>query len=807
MPNHILSRGMHFTAGGREYEILKRLPNGEIQIKDIVTNVCSAKPEEEIRGSLFLGEVELLGDHRNQVFLNRLLKKTCVSDLTLLEDDDPRRLEMERRRAYVLEVMKLGSHSLTAETLQPIIDKVGSSRGEISQADYKKLSGKGKANSRSKPCVSTIIRWVKRYIKSGEDERAFLPAIKSRGNRKRKFSGAHSDNDKQQDGEAARRLMKKEHSERQAKKVGEIVDAAINEVFLNQQRFSVQDVCDATVVKIADENKFRAADDQLPFPDRSSIYRIVDKLDDYELDEARYGEKIAEAKHRAYGRGPRPTMPLERVEGDHTKLDLFVVDPLMMLPIGRPILTWLVCVYTKMILGFYISFNPYGSLAMMECLKHAIRPKTYIRSKYPSIKNTWNTFGVMKQLVLDNAPEFWGRHLEDACLQLGINIQYGQKGHPWYRPTVERAFHTYNTSLIHRQPGTTFSNIFDRADYESGKNAIITPDTLDEITHKLIVDNLQLKPHRGINDVPALRWEKGIQLWPPPLPAKVSDLDIVLGYIEQRQIQHYGIEIDTIIYNDESLAMLRRHGEKNNRYTIKRNPNDLSLIHVYDKRHDQYIPVPAVDQEYTKGLTLWQHKVIRRHVREYLKRSVDIVALCRAKVDIQEIVEREWNKGKPSRAKMARWRSEGIQNRREGIEISSDKDWINDALGSSLPVGAPTLMIPENAESSRKGVSDLESAFNGSSPDSDQLKKLTEDTAGHIETVSANGKAKRNNRGTKSKGKERKGIQSNSRQNSSSPNQMGAGFVDMYSNEIGIEHSDDEELDMAGWNASYDLPA
>jgi putative transposase len=734
MPNHTLSRGMHFTAGGREYEILKRLPSGGIQVKDIVTNVCSEKTEEEIRESLFRGEVELLGDHRNQVFLKELLKKTGVSDLTILDDDDPRRPEMERRLVYVLEVVKLGIHSLTPESLQPIIDQVGSSLGEINLADHKKLIEKEKAEIRSKPCVSTVIRWIRRYINSGEDARSLIPATKSRGNRKRKFSGPHSNNREKQEGEGAEQLRTKEHSDRQAERVGELINDSINEVFLNEQRFSVQDVYDVAVVKIADENMFRAVDDYLPIPDRSSIYRIINKLDDYEIDVARYGEKIAEAKYRAYGRGPRPTMPLERVEADHTKLDLFVVDPVMMLPIGRPVLTWLVCVYTKMILGFYISFNPYGSLAVMECLKHAIRPKTYIRSKYPSIKQTWNTFGVMRTLVLDNAPEFWGRHLEDACHQLGTNILYGQKGRAWYRATVERSYRTYNTSLIHRQPGTTFSNIFDRADYESGKNALITPDKLDEITHKLIVDNLQLRPHRGINDIPALRWEKGVQLWPPPLPAKASDLDVVLGYIERRQVHHYGIEIDTIIYNDEGLAILRARGEKGKRYITKRNPNDLSLIHVYDDRHDHYIPVPAIDQDYTKGLTLWQHKVIRRYVREYLKRNVDIVALCRAKVEIQEIVEREWSKGKPSRSKMGRWRNEGIQDRREGIETDGDEGWLNDALGTSLKVGGPMLMSPEDAERTRKGISDFDSAI-GANNDSHSMQngEQPERPSGHIE--------------------------------------------------------------------------
>ncbi|MDT7541676.1 MAG: putative transposase, partial [Acidobacteriota bacterium] len=592
---------------------------------------------------------------------------------------------------------------------------------------------------------------------------------------------------------------RKARAKRAAERVGEIVDETIDEVYLNEQRFSVQDVYDKVVVRVADENEMRAGDDQLPQPHKSSIYDIVNKLDDYDVLEARYGKELAEEKYKAFGRGPRPTMPLERVEADHTKLDLFVIDPIMMLPIGRPILTWLVCVYTKMILGFYISFNPYGSLAIMECLKHAIRPKTYVRSKYPNIRKTWGTYGVMKKLVLDNAPEFWGKHLEDACRQLGINIQYGQKGRAWYRPTIERSFRTFNTGLIHRQPGTTFSNIFDLADYDPKANALVTPDILDETTHKYIIDYLQFRPHRGIDDIPALRWEKGIQQWPPSLPAKAADLDIVLGYIERRKIHHYGIEVDSILYNDEELAMLRRENESEDKCAIKRNPNDLSKIYVYNKKHDRYLSVLAVDQEYTRGLTLYQHEVIRRYVRERLKQEVDIVALCRAKLEVQEIVECGWRRIKTSRVKLARLRNEGVQNRREEIETTTDKDWMNEALGLPIAEGRPLLVSPVGNEGSRKGISDFESAFSISS----HANKGDDDNVGSqvswfIEKSSdiqraKKKKSKSTSREANGKGRAEKGARETDPVHKPNPGEkLGAGT--------------EEPLDMTGWKSDYDLP-
>ncbi|MEJ6485769.1 Mu transposase C-terminal domain-containing protein [Nostoc punctiforme UO1] len=77
--------------------------------------------------------------------------------------------------------------------------------------------------------------------------------------------------------------------------------------------------------------------------------------------------------------------------------------------------------------------------------------------------------------------------------------------------------------------------------------------------------------------------------------------------------------------------------------TIKYDPTDLSTIYVLDPNSHQFIVVPAMNQKYTQGLTLWQHKVIKNLAAIESKR-VDIIALALAKQKIQEIVEREWQK-------------------------------------------------------------------------------------------------------------------------------------------------------------------
>lgn len=760
---------MQFKLRGREYVIEKRLPDGTIRIKDIVTDERSAMPEQEIIEAVFGNNGELLGHDRNQEVLRRRLKKTGVCDIACLKDDDPRRIELQRRISYVKAVEVAGVKIRTAAALRPIIERVAAA-----------------IHDSKTPSVSTVRRWIIFYETSGRDVRSLVSATKARGNRQRRFFG--------------RRLNKGDFKndpkvQERANEVAGWLEKSIDEVYLKEQRFTVDAVYDALLVKIEDANRFRDPDDQLPEPAKSSVYDAVSKLDDYEVLAARYGKKIADEKYRARLQDPRPTRPLERVECDHTITDLFVIDPIMMLPIGRAYLTWEICVYTKMILGFYVSFNPPSYLTVMECLKHAIRPKTYMRRKYSSIKNDWNPYGIPEVLVVDNAREFHGRNLEDACHQLGIVLQFGQRGKPWMRPSVERSYRTVATKLHHQLPGTTFSNIFDKADYEPGKTAIITPDVLDEITHKWIADVYQVSAHRGIRDVPALRWEKGIAEWPPALPVNNEILDIALGYTEERVPTARGIELDNLFYNDEDLALVRRTLEPHKKVIIKRNPSDLSLIHVYDERHNRYIPVPAVDHEYTRGLTLYQHTVISRYVRDQLKRNVNAFSLARAKREIQEIVEREWNATKSksrTRKRLARYRGEGIQKR---DRIENELPASDVAAPRAIGPTKPHLLLKPGSESLVDRASDFGIELKSSDVSTVELATNLKLVRPEDENASHKGNGTGKNRKSSGKSTDKKKSeppQTNEETSNPSPTCEAA--------------SCDEDLDMTGWSGDYNLP-
>jgi putative transposase len=631
MSKNRFHKGMHLLLQGREYVVTDRLPNGDLRLKDIATDTFRPVVEINLIDAWSKNQLEFLGDSATTV-ARRKATAEFISDLSALEETDPRKKELKRRHAYlkaIVELVEQGVTKFTQEVLDPLFQKVHAAINDHKPQPHWK---------------TVYYTWYRTLILT-EDIRALTPQYTKRGNFTRKFSGRRKHNYSEKDKE-------------NALAVAEIIDEVIEEKYLSRQRLTVAAVYDSIVARVADENLYRGDSDKLPIPSERSIYDVVNQLDEYEVIKARHGKRIAELRCGTYKRGPQPTRPLERVEIDHTKLDLFVIDPTTKLPIGRPTLTLAIDKYTRMILGFYISFHGPGFLAVMHCLRHAILPKTYVKELYPSVKHSWNVYGIPEMIVVDNGLEFHGGGFEDACIQIGMVPLFCPVMKPWFKAVVERYFGTLNRKLLHELPGTTFSNIFEREDYDPSKNAIITLDTLLEITHVFIIDYYSQRKHRGIKDIPALRWDVAVQDYPPTLPARREDLQVLLGDVEYRTIQPYGIALFDLIYSDDVLAHLRK-GRKGHRFKIKYDPADISVIYVSDPDSLKFFPVPAENQEYTRGLSLWQHKVIQRYARRIIDGKIDVVALCRAKEKLVKIIERDWLKIVQSgpKSRMARFKN------------------------------------------------------------------------------------------------------------------------------------------------------
>jgi len=381
------------------------------------------------------------------------------------------------------------------------------------------------------------------------------------------------------------------------------------------------------VARVREANRGRPATDPLPLPGRSTIYRRVGAEGAVAILRRRPGPGERRAGAGVWP-GPRVGRPLERVELDHTVLDLIVVDEEERLPIGRPTVTLALDVYSGFPAGIHVGFEAAGYGAAMRCLLHAILPKEDARARYGTA-HPWPVYGLPEVLVVDHAPHLVGGDLEDACGQLGIRLEPAPVKRPWFKGAIERQFRTHNTGLVHGLPGTTFSTVLARGEYDAAGMACISLARFREILHVYLLDVYGQDWNRGVEGVPAQRWAAAVAGgWTPALHHDAEEMRLLLGRGAVRTIQRAGIDHLSLRYQSRELDALRRALPAGTPVALKYDPEDLGALHVQmpaaqrDPEGPAWLRVPALHQEYANGLSLWKHRVIQGQARVERGRAV-----------------------------------------------------------------------------------------------------------------------------------------------------------------------------------------
>lgn len=481
---------------------------------------------------------------------------------------------------------------------------------------------------KSPPHATTVLRWRQRYLQAGKDIYALVGLCKRKGNRKSRYPN----------------------------EVLEIVDDAINTKYLTRERGTLQDVLEEAQIKVTRENALRPKADQLPLPTRRVIRRLINKIPKLEQHIARYGHDSAARTFRGVLGHEEKLFPLARVEIDHTKLDLFVIDDDTGAPLGRPYLTACIDVFSRCILGIYLGFEPPSFLTVSRCLRHALLPKTNVKKVYPEIKNDWLAYGVMEKLVMDNGPEFHSKSLEKACYSLGIEPKYTPRRMAWFKGKIERWQGTLNRAVSHSSPGTTFSNIFEKEDYDPAKHAVLTLSSIRRIVNIWIVDYYHQRPHRALKVPPAEMWMSNIVQDEIPVPADPVELDAILGRADKRSLTHKGVEFDKLFYNSAELIELRRRHGSVLDVEIRVDDGDLGEIVVISPDGTRMFKARALHYDYAQGISRWQHHIYQQYAEKIL-RKYDPWSWLEAKVKIADIIAEDLlHKRRKSRSKVGRFK-------------------------------------------------------------------------------------------------------------------------------------------------------
>lgn len=591
MVRFAFKKGLRFLQKTRVFTLLRRLANGSFQLEDEAGETCNLT-ESQMHTRWSTGEWQIdeesLGGSSNVFFY------TTPSDLKTLPEEDQK--FAIRRVQYITGIKKLFDQEQALMVSSP--DKLEPKISVIAQ----------ELNDVDPPSSATVWRWWRQFSST-------QCVTKLRPGHYR----------------AGRRTNATQRS---------IFEEAVSEVFLTPQKRPGKAVVESVERKITRFNQTVSEDQRVPMPSPASVYRWLNQLYFQVVSNARAGRTATAKELRSAIGSVKVSRILERIELDHTPCDVMIICKLTRLILGRPWITLAIDRYSRMIVGFYISFHAPSQTSVLYALRMMIMPKDTLLARFPDVHGPWPARGLPDTIATDNGMELHGDTVESVCLEMGINLHFCGVAHPEMKGAIERAIGTVNRGLIHTLPGTTFSNTTQRGDYDSMAHAAIDIEVLTHVLVKWIVDQYHKQPHRGLKGrTPLEVWQESEKSTVIELPAFPRQLENIVGIDDTRTLFHYGLEHDKLFYNSTLLQTLNLKVKGTRKLQLRAFEHDVSYIAVFHPDLKEFIHVPAVDQDYACGVNRHVHQLVCAETRKRFTDAWTHAQLLSVKAEIQAIVD------------------------------------------------------------------------------------------------------------------------------------------------------------------------
>ncbi len=472
-------------------------------------------------------------------------------------------------------------------------------------------------------------------------------------------------------------------------RVQHIMDAVIEDKYLSKQKRTIRKVYEELMIILKREG--------LPVPAYNTLRDRIKKLDTALVAKRREGRSAFMNSFQPSPDKYEAKYPLDIIQIDHTPLDIQVVDEIHRKVIGRPYITVAIDIYSRMIYGFCLTLDNPGYYSVGQTIFMGLAPKERYLEKI-GVEGEWKIYGLPKGLTFhtDNAAEFRGDDLRRFCETLGINMEFRPRGSPHYGGHVERVIKTLNMQL-HALPGSTFSNVQDRGEYKSEKEAAFTLGELERWIADYIVNVYHQKIHSSLDMSPQQKYTQGIlgdgerpgMGLPPMLSADEMEFArLSLLPAEYRTVQKDGITIFGIKYYSDVLrsyikseVLIPHDGLKKGKYLVKYDPKDMSKIYFYAPDHRQYFEIPYRNMM-LPSVTLWDIMNARKYLKEKHVRGIDDVKIFEAIKRLKRLESEAVEKSKKSRRK-----SESRRSKTNFEKVAAKEETKEEEGGFDIDIG------------------------------------------------------------------------------------------------------------------------
>jgi putative transposase len=244
-------------------------------------------------------------------------------------------------------------------------------------------------------------------------------------------------------------------------------------------------------------------------------------------------------------------------QADHTPLDVWLLDEA-----GKPAKPYLTVIeddYSRMIMGYRLSFQPATSLTTALTLRQAIWHKEDPR---------WSSCGIPSVFYTDHGSDFTSKHLEQVAADIRMELVFSEKGIPRGRGKLERFFRSVDQLFLQDVPG------YAPKGYTEAEVTLTLPD-FEQRFRKWLLEDYHHRVHSETGCLPKERWEAGGFV--PRMPASQEQLDLLLLTVAKtRRVQQDGIHFQNHRYMDINLAAFVKED-----VLIRYDPANMGEIHVF----------------------------------------------------------------------------------------------------------------------------------------------------------------------------------------------------------------------------------
>jgi putative transposase len=419
-----------------------------------------------------------------------------------------------------------------------------------------------------------------------------------------------------------------------------LVEAAIDAIYLTPER--------PTVKRLLRQVRQDCLAAGLKAPSMKALRARVTARSLRERTKAREGPEVAGNRFRLVKIGLRTERPLQVVQIDHTKVDIMLVDDVTRACIGRPWLTLVLDVHTRMVVGLYLSLDaPCATSAALAVAQAVLAKAGWLADR--AIDLAWPAHGLPEIIHVDNGREFHSRAFERGCQQHGVRLEYRPPATPRFGGHIERLMGTL-MGRVHALPGSTSSNVAARGAYDAEARAVLSFREFERILTLEVLGPYHNEIHSALGRTPAAAWADGVSGMTLRDPAAAAALLRDFLPFEERIVRRDGVRLFGIVYQDGGLAHLVDQGP--GKLRVKYDPRDLSAVFVELPAGD-HVRVPYADIS-RLPITLWEHREAIQRLRAEGRRSVDEHAIFAAVTEQRRMLLEAQSRSKAARRALAR---------------------------------------------------------------------------------------------------------------------------------------------------------